>query len=95
MLRFRRRGQKLACIQLLAPHELVAPEGWEEGGVEWIDAEGGEELSMPLDRRVREAYDALLSRRLESMRSVCARHRIAYGVWPSDAAFETVLDELV
>ncbi len=95
VLHYQRRGRQLFCIQILAPHELLAPSADASGaGLEWVDAEHGETLSVSLDKRTRESYDALLSSRLENMRSVCARHRIGHSVWHSETPFEGVMNEL-
>ena len=94
VLRFQRRGRQLFCVQVLAPFEILSPQGLGDGGIEWIDAEGSQHRKVGLDSKTGEAYDRLISARLETMRAVCARHGIAYGVWSSEVAFEDVIGEL-
>lgn len=95
VLRFQRRGRQLFCVQVLAPFEILSPQGLGDGGIEWIDAEGSQHRTVELDSRTGEAYDRLISARLETMRAVCARHRITYGVWSCEVAFEDVIGELL
>jgi hypothetical protein len=87
-----RRGRELFCAQLLAPEEL---DPRELGACEWIDAETGRPFELIVDRGTLSAYEELLSERLESWRSMCARHRAGYGCWPSTRPFEEITLELL
>jgi uncharacterized protein (DUF58 family) len=94
-----RRGRELCCVQLLAPAELSAdgarPGALGDESVVWIDPETGERRPMTLSRTARAAYEAALGRRLTAWGTACARHRAAYGTWPSTVPFEDVCNALL
>ena len=82
-----RRGREVLCAQFLAPEEL---EPQPLGGAILVDAESGDRRALQLDRRVRDAYEHELGRRLERWRQTAARHRVTFGTWSSAAPFEDV-----
>ncbi len=91
--RVARPGRELACLWILAAEELSPPF---TDAVEWVDPETGEELRLRVDPSTRAAYEAELSSELERWGEVAGRHRMRFGAWRSDRAFEdiarTVLD---
>ncbi len=82
-----RRGRDLFCVQVLSKEEL-APRA--TGAVRLIDAETVEARSLEIDRPTIDAYERLLSERLERWGRACARHRTRFGTWTSDTPFESV-----
>lgn len=90
VLGLQRPGRELQVVQVLAPEELSpAP----EGPVEWVDPEAGARVAVVADRELVASYDEALAHELEDWGQAMRRHRVAYGVWSSDRAFEDVLGE--
>ncbi|MAF64657.1 MAG: hypothetical protein CMJ84_03215 [Planctomycetes bacterium] len=86
-----RRGRELGAVQLLAPVEFEPP----VGAVEWWDPEGGERLRLRVDRATVSAYERRLEQHLDSWRTSCARHRIAYACTGTRADFEDIVRALL
>lgn len=89
------RGRELCAVCVLAPEEL-APEPRAFGGpVEWTDPESGAAADVVLDRALLARYEQRIDREVERARAFCRRHRIVSGVYGSQTAFESAVDELL
>lgn len=87
-----RPGRSVAAARILAGRELSP--GLSEG-VEWLDPESGERLSMALDTAALEAYGRALEARLGLWRTAFARRGQQLCTWRSDASFEDVAGALL
>lgn len=87
-LALRRRGRELALVQILAPIEILPPQG---GAVEWWDPEEGATLTLEVDSTARGAYETELAREIELWRTACAQRGVPYSCSSSASTFEEIL----
>lgn len=86
-----RPSRELFLAQVLAREELVPPAN---GAVRFLDAEGGGARELWVDAASARSYERRLGARLERWRRTASRVRAAYGCWPSDTPFETLVRAL-
>lgn len=87
----RRRGQRLAGVQWLAPEEF-APR---VGRAVMVDPESGDQLPIDVDAAIVTRYERMLGEALDRWRATAARHGARHLVSSTAREFEDVLAPLL